>query len=202
MALINQDTRDELTGMYSSPDRAYHNMGHVLALLTLLERYRTEFADPEAVEAAIWFHDAVYDSRAGDNELKSAELATKHLSASVAADRLAKIRAMIEATAGHCVPQLESPDDVADAEKFLDMDLSILAADEAQYLAYEAAVRSEYSWADDEKWRNGRADFLSSVLQRPRIFISELFRREFEERARQNMERSIARLRGHSSNAH
>jgi len=32
-------------------------------LVSLLAAHRVKFSDPEAVEAAIWFHDTIYTSR-------------------------------------------------------------------------------------------------------------------------------------------
>lgn len=142
MTLIDETLKGELSALYSAPDRFYHNCGHIDALLHLLETHRAEFEDPEAVEAAIWFHDAIYDSREKDNELKSAQLAEDRLRArSIDPERASRICIMIEATATHTVPHLADPGAVADAEKFLDMDLSILGADERSFDEYEALVR-------------------------------------------------------------
>ncbi len=200
MTLLTEALKQGLSQLYDSPGRAYHNRSHVDALLALLQRHRAALADPDAVEAAIWFHDAVYDPRARDNEQRSAELCVAHLSGVAAAPRLARIRAMIEATATHAVPAAAAGDDepgaAADAALFLDMDLSILGSSEARFDAYEAAVRVEYAWADDEAWRRGRAAVLASFLARPRIFYSELFYREYEEAARRNIQRSLVRLEG------
>ena len=65
---MDEALKNELSALYSAPSRHYHGMDHIRALLDLARQYRVEMADPEAVEAAIWFHDVVYDSRAKDNE--------------------------------------------------------------------------------------------------------------------------------------
>ena len=84
--------------------------------------------DPEAVEAAIWFHDAIYDSKAKDNEAQSAALAEKKLAGRADPDRLRRILAMIIATATHELPRFDDAHSIRDAALFLDMDLSILGA--------------------------------------------------------------------------
>jgi len=194
MSLIDDATKLELTAMYNAAGRFYHTRAHVDSLLALLEKHREVFHDAEAVEAAVWFHDAIYDSRAKDNEAKSAELAAERLAPSVGEQRLSRIRAMIEATTTHSVPEVSDPRHRADLEMFLDMDLSVLAAEPDVFDAYEAAVREEYSWADEGAWRAGRAAVLRSFLDRPTLFFSELFRRQFEAAARENLRRSLARL--------
>lgn len=194
-SFIDDRLRAELSALYSGPDRHYHGLAHIEALLAWADEYRAAISDPEAVEAAIWFHDAIYDSRSADNEAKSAALAVERLAGTFDPDRLARIAAMIEATATHVVPELG--DEVArnDAALFLDMDLSILGASPEAFDAYESAVRREYAWVTDEAWRSGRAAVLGKFLDRPSIFHTEAFRGRFETRARENVARSIARLR-------
>ena len=69
---VPQDVFDELVQGYSSPDRFYHSLTHVEDCLALVDKTRSLAAHPEEVELAIWFHDAVYDTRRDDNEQKSA----------------------------------------------------------------------------------------------------------------------------------
>jgi predicted metal-dependent HD superfamily phosphohydrolase len=204
MTLITKEIEEELAKLYSQEGRAYHTLDHVRSLLALLNEHRKFFHDPDAVEAAIWLHDAVYSTGRGvqDNEARSAELARQRLFPAVQADvlsaqRLDLICAMIEATAAHVVPAMPSREAVADAEKFLDLDLSILAASETDFDKYEAAVRQEYSWATDDEWREGRAAVLESFLppRRESIFHSELFASRLEAKARANIQRSLRGLR-------
>lgn len=198
MTLITPTVREELTRIYSSQTRHYHTLKHVKALLELLETHRAHFTDPDAVEAAIWFHDAIYDPRAkgSANELKSAKLAVARLSEIVDSVRMERIRSMIEATATHVIPESESAAEAGDAAMFLDMDLSILGAEPVGFDEYEAAVRVEYAFIDDEGWRRGRAAVLRGFLEREWIFHSELFRNLYEDAARKNLRRSMASLEG------
>lgn len=194
--LIGEALKTELSALYHQPGRHYHGMAHIEALLALLREHRAELSDPEAVEAAIWFHDAVYDSRRSDNEARSAALAAERLSSRITPARLSRIVAMIDATATHTLPALRGRGARGDAAFFLDMDLSILGAPRGTFDSYEAAVRREYAWVDDKAWRSGRAAVLRKFLARPRIFHTEAFRQRYEAAARGNIERSIAALAG------
>ncbi|TIS59972.1 MAG: hypothetical protein E5W93_11155 [Mesorhizobium sp.] len=191
--LIDEVLKSELSALYRAEDRHYHSLAHIEAMLALAAQYRHLLHDPEAVEAAIWFHDAVYDSRAKDNEAKSATLAEQKLGRRIRAERLGRIVAMINASATHQLPPLDGTA-ARDAALFLDMDLAILGAEPDAFDAYETAVRREYGWVEEPMWRAGRAAVLKSFLARPHIFHTAEFRQRFEPRARQNLERSLAAL--------
>lgn len=196
MTLVDAAMRQKLVGLYSAPDRFYHGMAHVEALLGLAAEHRAALADHEAVEAAIWFHDAIYDSRRSDNELLSAALAREHLQGVCDPVRLERIVRMIEATASHVPPDFDTPGARSDAVLFLDMDLAILGAPPAAFDAYERATRTEYGWVDDVAWARGRARVLRNFLDRDRIFRSAVFRDRYERQARANIATSLARLAG------
>jgi predicted metal-dependent HD superfamily phosphohydrolase len=193
--LIDRRLQAELTGLYGAAERHYHGLPHIEAMLRQADEYRYALSDPEAVRAAIWFHDAIYDTRAADNEARSAALARERLAHRADPDRLARIAAMIEATATHVVPDFEHRGAALDAALFLDMDLAILGASPAEFDRYEAAVRREFGWVSDTAWRKGRAAVLQGFLERPCIFHSGQFRKRLEAPARSNISRSLDVLR-------
>ncbi|MGT2465961.1 HD domain-containing protein [Mesorhizobium atlanticum] len=195
--LIDETLKSELEALYQAADRHYHGLAHIKAMLALATEYRQLLDDPEAVEAAIWFHDAIYDSRAKDNEAKSGQLAEKKLAGRVDPRRLARIAAMINATATHQLP-LRDEETLNDAALLLDMDLAILGAEPAVFDAYEKAVRLEYGWVEEPMWRAGRADVLKSFLARAHIFYTTKFRDRFEAEARENLGRSLQGLQDQS----
>lgn len=197
--LIDPSLKQEISALYSAAGRHYHGVAHIEAILALAHEYRHSLADPEAVEAAIWFHDAVYDSQAKDNESKSAALARKKLAGRIDAARLDRIVAMIEATATHQLPAFANPGAIRDAAIFLDMDLAVLGAPPEVFDKYEHAVRQEYAWVPEQAWIAGRSDVLKSFLSRTSVFHTPEFRDRFEEKARQNMERSLAALEAQAS---
>jgi predicted metal-dependent HD superfamily phosphohydrolase len=192
--LIDTALKTELSALYKAWDRHYHNLAHIGAMLALASDYRTSLHDPEAVEAAIWFHDAIYDSKAKDNEARSAALAEKKLAGHIDAGRLGRISAMILATATHQLPRFDDAKASRDASLFLDMDLSILGAAPDAFDAYERAVRREYGWVEEPMWHAGRGAVLTGFLARPHIFHTEEFRERFEPQARLNMARSLDAL--------
>lgn len=194
MTLIDAPLKAELGALYGAADRHYHGLAHIQELLRLAAQFRYELADPDAVEAAIWFHDIVYDSRRADNEMRSAALAGERLASLVEPKRLRHIAGMIEATAGHALPDFDDPAALRDAALFLDMDLSILGASDHVFDAYEAAVRCEYDWVSEADWRTGRRSVLQQFLSREHIFHTDIFRAAYEAKARENLSRSLARL--------
>jgi len=146
---------------------------------------------PDEVEAALWFHDVIYDPHAGDNEERSADLADRLLGAAgVTTEHLAEIRRLVLAT-GHRVA-LDPQDD---ASVLTDIDLTILGAERGRFDEYEADIRREYAFVPEDEFRRRRREILESFLARPTIYATPWFRDRFEVPARENLQRSIAALR-------
>ena len=82
----------------------------------------------------------------------------------------------------------------ADLARFLDLDLSILAAEPAVYARYAEAIRAEYASIPDAIYRPGRAKVLQKFLDRPRLFHCGDLQARWDEAARQNLADEIARL--------
>jgi predicted metal-dependent HD superfamily phosphohydrolase len=194
MTLISDPIRGELVRAYAAPSRHYHTLRHIEVLLGLAQTCADAIADLDAVEAAIWFHDAIYDARRPGNEDKSADLAVARLTGTAAPDRIARIAAMIRATADHRVPDFADAGGAQDCALFLDMDLAILGSSPAEFDAYEAAVRREYDWVTEPQWRAGRREVLASFLARPAIYATAQFRASHEAAARRNLVHAITRL--------
>jgi predicted metal-dependent HD superfamily phosphohydrolase len=183
---------DRLVAAYSEPHRFYHTLEHVHEVLRVAGRLADTATDPAAVQLAAWFHDAVYDSRAIDNESRSAALASELLAPLGApASVLTHVEAMIRATA-HAGAADVDPDTAV----LLDADLAILSAEERRYARYSADVRREYAWVDDATYRIGRTRVLQGFLDRPRIYRTERMFAAAEDAARRNIGAEIERLRG------
>jgi predicted metal-dependent HD superfamily phosphohydrolase len=194
MTLICEPLRAELICAYTAAGRHYHDLRHIEALLALADGCADLIADREAVEAAIWFHDAIYDTRCHDNEARSAALAVARLAGRTQADRIARIAAMIRATASHALPDFADAAATSDCALFLDMDLAILGSPPAEFDAYDAAVRREYDWVPEAQWKPGRRAVLAQFLARPAIYATRRLRASHEAAARGNLARAIARL--------
>jgi predicted metal-dependent HD superfamily phosphohydrolase len=194
MTLICEPVRAELISAYTASGRHYHDLRHIEALLGLAEACADRITDQEAVKAAIWFHDAIYDTRCRDNEERSAALAMARLAGRTDDDRVARIAAMIRATAGHALPEFADAAARHDCALFLDMDLTILGSPPAEFDTYEAAVRREYDWVPEPQWKLGRRAVLAQFLARPAIYATGRFQASHEAAARRNLARAIARL--------
>ena len=182
---------------YAEPHRAYHGQAHVDTMLAGLSDCRGSFASPEAVELAVWFHDAIYDPAAQDNEARSAELLLTELTGLANAALLDRAARMIGATATHAIPLGLPPDQERDTALFLDLDLAVLGADPGTYDAYERGIAAEYVPVHGEaRFVAGRHAFLTDLLRRPRLFLTDRAHDRLDAPARTNIGRATDRLAG------
>ena len=193
--MLDEALMEKIRDLHSGPDRGYHGWSHPLALLDLYATVEPALRDPLAVYCAIVLHDAIYEPRRKDNEARSAVLADGMLRGLVPDNSLDRAIRLIEATARHAIPTDLPADEVEDMARFLDMDLSILAAPMEAFDAYESGVRHEYREVPEDAFRQGRAAILESFLARDALYMSEWGRERFEARARANLRRSIDQLR-------
>lgn len=180
---------DRLTQAYAEPQRHYHNQQHIAECLAELDGARHLARQPEVVELALWFHDAVYDPKAGDNEERSAALAVECLRAGGLEQLAGTVSELVMAT------KLHGADAGPDAALIVDVDLSILGKGETRFAEYEAQIRKEYSWVPKLVFNSKRAGILKRFLARDRIYATEYFSDRYEQIARQNLERSVRNLK-------
>jgi predicted metal-dependent HD superfamily phosphohydrolase len=180
---------------YAEPGRRYHTLQHIDECFERFSESRSLTARPGELILALWFHDAIYDPRASDNEAASAAFANQALQESgVESGSRHIVGELILATRHEAAPITE------DMKLMVDIDLAILGAKAARFEEYEVQVRQEYSWVPHLLFRQRRAGILKAFLEREFIYSTALFRDRFEVQARWNLQRSLERLaeRGHT----
>lgn len=176
---------ERLLRCYEEDTRHYHNLDHIAHCLEGLKRFVDLAQHPAQVALALWFHDAVYNAKANDNEVKSAQMAKKELtSVGLKASCIDRICAHIIATRDH-----ESKD--PDAQLVIDLDLAILAASPARYDQFEAEIRLEYAHVPGFLFKIGRKKVLKHFIKREHIYNLPFARELWEEAARENLRRTL-----------
>ncbi|HTH09764.1 MAG TPA: N-methyl-D-aspartate receptor NMDAR2C subunit [Acidovorax sp.] len=174
---------------YAEPQRHYHTQQHLSECLALFERHGSLAEHPAEVEIALWFHDAVYDVKAGNNEARSAAWARQALDqACASAERVDRVEALIMATRHEVAPQGQ------DQYLLIDIDLAILGAPRSRFDEYEAQVRREYGWVPAIIYRRKRRDVLRGFAGRGHIYSTQALRDALEGSARENLAHSIKAL--------
>jgi predicted metal-dependent HD superfamily phosphohydrolase len=189
--VITGAVRNELIARYSEPHRRYHTMVHIEDCLAQVAASTDMDENQRALmDAAIWFHDAIYDATRSDNEAESAKLAADRLAVEGAPQAfIDEVVRLILLTAGHSV----QADDALGA-RLVSIDLSILGADRDRYDAYAAAIREEYAHVPEPLYRAGRAAILGRFLESEALFADPIWAARFEALARANLTREIAAL--------
>ncbi|CAN5727463.1 metal-dependent hydrolase [soil metagenome] len=180
---------ETLMNAWSEPQRHYHSLQHLAECIAWFEREKDAAERPAEIALALWFHDAVYDVHAQDNEERSADWAHDALtSAGVAVDAAGHVHALIMATRHDALPQGR------DAELLIDIDLSILGAERSRFDEYEQQVQREYGFVPPEVRLPRRRAILQHFLDRDAIYTTPRMHAQLEARARENLGRSIAAL--------
>jgi predicted metal-dependent HD superfamily phosphohydrolase len=174
---------------YAEPARAYHAAEHICDCLVQFDLSRHAAQRPDEVEAAIWFHDAVYLPGASDNEDRSARLAQTTLADAGAPLQVAhRIAQLVLATKHLAIPG------EPDAALLCDIDLSILGRTPEVFDEFERRIRREYAWVPEPVYRGARAEILAGFLLRRSIFQTDFFRQRYETQARANLQQVIEKL--------
>jgi predicted metal-dependent HD superfamily phosphohydrolase len=181
---------DELLRRWAESHRRYHTLEHLAACLNAVDALADEAADVIAVRLAVWFHDAVYNRRPGEDEQASAALAEDRLRRlKVATDRVAEVARLVRLTATH----QPAPDD-RNGAVLCDADLSVLGGTPESYARYAAQIREEYADIDEVDFRAGRRRVLEAFAAREPLFRTVPAQALWEERARRNVRTELALL--------
>ncbi|MFC7828376.1 hypothetical protein [Streptomyces sp. NPDC057375] len=174
---------DNLLARWQEPQRRYHTLAHLTAVLDHVDVLAEHADDVDVVRLAAWFHDAVYLPERSENEERSARLAERALpEAGVPAEKAAEVARLVRLTVTHA-----PAGDDRDGQVLCDADLAILASPPSAYAAYTAAVREEYHFVPNAAFRAGRAAILRQLLDLPALFHTPHGQREWEATARHNL---------------
>ncbi|MFB7460102.1 hypothetical protein [Streptomyces sp. NPDC056188] len=181
---------DNLLARWQEPQRHYHTVTHLAAVLDRVDVLERHADDPDAVRLAAWFHDAVYLPERSENEERSARLAERALpEAGVPAERTTEVARLVRLTVTH-----DPADDDRDGQVLCDADLAILAASPSAYASYAAGVREEYHFVPNDAFREGRASVLRQLLALPRLFRTPYGAEHWEATARYNVTSELEML--------
>lgn len=171
---------------YSEPQRHYHTLQHLAECLQLQSDSAHLAQHPAEIAIALWFHDAVYDVKAHDNEARSADWAVAALQAAgVSVEVQTRVHALIMATEHTAAPL------AGDAALLVDIDLAILGAAPARFAEYERQIRQEYAWVPEEVFVEKRRAVLQGFIARHQIYSTAFLQQQRAAQARSNVQTAL-----------
>lgn len=180
---------DDLCTAYAEKHRHYHTADHINAMLRHFDDTVDLAENPHEVELAIWFHDAIYKPFSTSNESDSADWANIFLTEQgnweVRRERVCRL-IMATSHQGEAITN--------DEQLIVDIDLSVLGAPTSVYEAFERNVRKEYRLVPGFIYRQKRKALLQSFLSRDHIYHLVYFQENFEQTARENIQRALHEL--------
>jgi predicted metal-dependent HD superfamily phosphohydrolase len=140
--------------------------------------------DRDAVEMALWFHDAIYVPGAADNERRSAKLF---------ADRATGIDAIFGRRVCALILATRHTGRVQGRDRAftVDIDLAGFGAPWEEFMRQGDALRAEFHSQDDAQYYAGQIAFLKRLQQRRRFFATDYFRIRHEHAAQENLARLL-----------
>ena len=172
-----------LLKLYGGAGRYYHNFAHIEHCLSVFDGVQGSCRDRDAVELAIWFHDAVYEMGAADNELQSARLFIDQSGALTDDNLRERVYELIIATDHRYIP-------AGDDERLLaDIDLSSFGLNWQRFRDDCINVRNEMSHLPDSQFYPGQIRFMNALLDRDPLFVNRQIHADYESQARSNINR-------------
>ena len=182
---------------WSTPDRRFHNLRHLIDMLARVDELAEESHNPDIMRVACWYHGCVFSSdveevirgNGGEDETASAAFAEadlRHLG--VPMETVKRVCCLIVNLKRHMLDEHD-----IDAQALIDADLGTLAVDPQTYAEYVRLLREEYSHIPVEEYLRGRLTIVSRLLDREHLFHSPLGER-WEHPARENLAAEQRRL--------
>ncbi|KIE22929.1 hypothetical protein LK08_32640 [Streptomyces sp. MUSC 125] len=174
---------DHLLARWREPQRRYHTVAHLTAVLDHIDVLEEYANNPDVVRLAAWFHDAVYLPERSENEERSARLAERALPETGLPDpKTAEVARLVRLTLTH-----DPAADDRNGQVLCDADLAVLAAPPSAYAVYTAEVREEYHFVPNDVFREGRSAVLRQLLSLPDLFRTPYGQEHWEATARYNL---------------
>jgi predicted metal-dependent HD superfamily phosphohydrolase len=177
----------DLRARLLEPGRRFHNMGHIDDCLARLDEVERHVEDPDAVELALWFHDAVYVPGDAANERRSAELFLSHAAGARPRFRR-RVIALILTTRRNRTPRDN------DCRFIDDIDLAGFGSPWEEFMHNGNLLRREFATQSDADYYRGLSAFLTSLRRRPRLFRTDWFAKRYEDQAQQNLTRLLGEI--------
>jgi predicted metal-dependent HD superfamily phosphohydrolase len=187
-----------LVERWTEPGRHFHNIKHLVHVLSRVDELAEETHEPDLVRLAAWYHGAIFDAaqkaayaqRGGEDEVASAELArTELLALGIPEAKVNRVAQLVVALARHT----PTPGDF-DCAVLCDADLAMLASEPQRYKSYLKELRAEYAHVPVEDYLRARERILTKFQKRNTLFASPLGA-AWEEPARQNVGAELHRIR-------
>ncbi len=184
----------EIIDAYSAPGRGYHGMAHVVSMLKQFNLFLLQSGCADNIKNiqlfrfAIVMHDYVNGT---DFDIRdSIRKARRFLMGVVDESGSEYVEKLIFATDyDNCI--------YLDFEQGLmqDLDLNVFCANDNAYDEYSRQIRDQYSQYSDDVFNNERIRILNIFLGKKYIFNTRYYREKYEDVARANLAREIAKLK-------
>lgn len=192
--------KDVIRNAYLSYGRFYHGAFHIAQQADLHHQLTKKlgvnfsYNEETILYSTMVYHDLVYLAGRKSNELESQKLWVAHrkhkgnfqppeIETKLVGD-------IILESANHLEDRVfdETNSEHLLREWFLGLDTLTLAAPYEMFVANGMAIRTEFSFVNDDAWRTGRSAFLDQMAAKKEIFLHPKMK-IFEPRARENIER-------------
>ena len=176
---------NELNQLYNQPHRRYHISSHIEQCLQNFDISSFLMIDPDSIEMALWFHDAIYDVPPINNEQQSADFFSTKAKSRGSKEYRSTVYRLINTTAHQQEPSNN------DEALMVDIDLSSLGLPWDEFKRNSHDIRTEYADIPDSEFYRKQKDFLDGLLARQPLYSSEFFRERHEDRAVLNITRYL-----------
>jgi predicted metal-dependent HD superfamily phosphohydrolase len=158
-----------------------------------MKKIKNMFENVFEAEAAIWFHDIIYNIGSKTNENESAEYAERYLKEIGVEDNISieKVKSMIINTDYSLKNKVLSNDE----KLLIDLDMSILGSLRKDYNKYCENIRKEHESISEEDFYRGRLIFIENMLSKNSIFKTLFFKNKYEKMAKKNLKHELKEIR-------